>query len=137
MGCWTLTQARTRVTTQVEGIGAPAEREPMRLKVNQLEGLIARSGLEADPEAIAVGLGRKLESRHLVKELGSAERMDPRRVLLDKQCSQVGTTRSWGTASQPAVDDDAAAAAEVSGQRFGGPVISIAVVSAVEGSYDR
>lgn len=75
MGCWTLTQARTRVTTQ---IGARAEREPMRLKGIQLEGLLARSELEADPEAIAVGLGRKLESRHFVKELGSAERMDPR-----------------------------------------------------------
>ncbi len=68
MGCLTLTQARTRVTTQVEGIGAPAEREPM----------LARSELEANPEATAAGLGRKLESLHLVKELGSAERMDLR-----------------------------------------------------------
>lgn len=133
MGCWTLTQARTRVTTQVEGIVARAEREPMRLKGIQLEGLLARSELEADPEAIAVGLGRKLESRHLVKELGSAERMDPRWVLLDKQCSQVGTTRSWETASRPAVD----AAAEVCGQRFESSVVSIAVASVVEGSYDR
>ncbi len=50
-----------------------------------------------------------------------------------EQCSQEGTTRGWGTASQPAVD----AAAEVSGQRFESSVFSIAVVSAVEGSYDR
>jgi hypothetical protein len=45
--------------------------------------------------------------------------------------NQGGTTRSRRTVSQHA------AAVEVSGQHFERPVVSIAVVSAVESSYDR
>lgn len=76
MGCWTLTQVGTRVTAQVEGIGAPAEREPMRLKAIQLKGLVARSELKADPDVTGVGLGRKQEAQLRVEELGTAERTD-------------------------------------------------------------
>ena len=83
-----------------------------------------------------VGLGRKLEARLRGEELGTAGRMDPHWVLLGMHNSQEGTTRSPGTASQPAVDS-AVAAAEVSDQRFESSVLSIAVASAFEGSYDR
>jgi hypothetical protein len=78
MSCWKLTQVETRVTIQVEVIGAPAERGPMHLKGIQLKDLVDRSELEADPEVTAVGLERKLEARLRVEELGSAERTDPR-----------------------------------------------------------
>jgi hypothetical protein len=125
-----------RVMTQVGGIEAPVEREPVHLKGNRLKSWLARSELEADPEAIAVGLARKLEARLRVEELGTAERTDPRWVLLGmKPRSQEGTTRSRGTASQPAVD--AVDAAAVSGQRLESSVVSMAVVSEVESSYDR
>jgi len=132
MSCRTLTQVEARATIQVEGIGATAEREPMHLKVTQLKSLAARSDLEADPEAAAVGLGRKLEARVRVEGLGTAERTDPRWTLLDMHWEprSQGTTR---TASRPAVD----AAVEVSGQRCESSVVSIAVASAVESSYDR
>jgi len=125
MSCRTLRQVEARVTIQVEGIGAPAEREPMHLKVTQLN---ARSELEADPGATAVGLGRKLEAQVRVEVLGTAERTDPRWELLYMHWGprSQGTTR---TASRPAVD----AAVEVSGQRFESSVVSIAVASA----YDR
>ena len=123
----------------MEGIGAPGEIETGRLKGTRLKGLLALSELEVCPEVTAVGLGRKQEARLREEEPGTAERMDPHWILLGmhwEQCSQEGTTRSRGAASQSAVDA-AAAAAEVSDQRFESSVVSIAVASAVEGLYDR
>jgi len=100
----------------------------------RVKGSLARSELGADPEATAVGLGRKLDH---VEELETAKRTGPRWVPLDMQRkyrSQEGTTRSRGTGPWPAVG---AAAAEVFGQRFESSAVSIAVASAVESSYDR
>lgn len=138
MGCWTLTVVGTKVTAQVEGIEAPAEREPMHLKGIQLKGLVVRSELKADPDVTGVGLERKQEAQLRVEELGTAERTGPRWALPDihwEPHSREGTTRSRRVASRPAVD--AAAAAEMSGQRFESSVVSMAVVSAVESSYGR
>ena len=132
MGCWTLMQGKTVVTSLVEGTGAAAAVHPEEIRLKPLSA--CSELLWADPGTIAVGLGRELEARLRVEEPGIAEHIDPYWGLLGKTRLRIheGTTRSQETASWAA-----AAAAEVSGQRFESYVASVAVVWEVESSYDR